>query len=305
MLSMLLGQLGCGNHETAEQIVPAKPTSASAPKVSDAPRNLPREALPLGRHDPAIAPLLSRLTYKPDPYATQPGCISEPQSQQREAFTLWVEMSLSAQPGAPQTVRLGEVSYAVSTTSAEPLEEPPESIGIPRLALVHADGRLSHVDFEGSYREPHSKDILRTSDATPRDPTWVRSWLASAPITKDVIEHRIELDGRVLSQVKRPRTAPRLSAIECDDTGQDGLKLSWRATSEDAQVPLQIEVLRYENGQFAPELPSAPAREVTGFTLLPKEAGEARRDLILLVTLTDTFRFVTRGALVPKRALTW
>jgi len=261
---------------------------------------VPRPGLPRGRHDPAIAPLLSRLSYKPDPYATQPGCISEPKSQLRESFALWVEMSLTGEGGA---VRLADVSYAVTTGGSEPRDEPAESLGIPRLELKHRGGRLSHVDFEGAYREPEGRQVLRSEETTPRDPTWVRSWLASAAMTQDVVAHRIVLDGRVLQEVNRPDAVPHLSAAECDDTGAEGLKLSWLATSEDAQVPLLVEVLRYEGGEFQPELPSAPAREVSGFFLLPREQGGARRDLVLLVTLTDTFRFVTRGVLVPKKAL--
>jgi len=281
-------------------------TNPSPPVVKAPPPQQPLEAVPkaappTGMHDPAIAPLLSRLTYKPDPYATQPGCISEPKSQLREEFMLWAQLSLAR--GADAQVALKQVTYTVSTAPSLPREETPESLGIPRLQLVHADGHTTHSDFEGSYREPRNTQIQRSEDTTPADPTWVLSWLASAPVSPSVVAHRIVLDGRVLQEVKKPDEAPRLSSIDCDDTSPEGVKLSWRATSNDAQVPLLLDVMRYETGSFSELLPSTDARGVKGFTILPDDLRKADKDLVLLVALTDTFRFVTRGVLVPRKAL--
>lgn len=270
----------------------------SAPPVEPASK-VQKGAVPPRGHDPALTSLLSRLKYKPDPYETQPGCISEPKSQKRERFVLWVALSLQRE-GSAITVK--DTKYTVSTQGALPPEETPESEGIPRLVLVHRDGLTTHSDFAGSYREPGSDTEQLTSQATPRDPTWVNTWLASAEIDADVTAHRITLDGRVLKEVKRPDESPVLSSIECDDTSAQGLKLAWRASHPNAEVPLLVEVLRSDQGGFVELLPTTAARDVNGFTLAPAEQ-QAPSDLVLLVALTDTFRFVTRGVLIPRKAL--
>ncbi len=289
---------GASESQVAVTAAPAAPKAAT-PQASLP--TVPKAEPPTGMHDPAIAPLLARLTYKSDPYATQPGCISEPKSQLRQDFMLWAQLSLAR--GADKQLALNGLTYTVTTAESLPREEAPESLGIPRLELVHADGHTTHSDFEGAYREPRSQQIQRSQDATPSDPTWVLSWLARAPISASVVAHRIVLDGRVLREVKKPDDPPRLSSIECDDTSAAGVKLSWHASAKDEHVPLLIDVMRYEGGRFSELLPSTDARGVQGFTLMPDDTRAADKDLVLLVALTDTFRFVTRGVLVPRKAL--
>ncbi len=294
-------ELACNANENAAVGKTAlKPPASASAKALTPHASLPPPALPHGRHDPALAQLLSKLAYKPDPYETQPGCISEPQSQQRNELILWAQISLTHD--AQGEVAVKEASYSVSTTSTQPGEELAESVGIPRLELVHRDGSSTRTDFEGSYREPRSPEVRRASEITPADPTWVLGWLAHAQITEEVIAHRIVLNGKVLKEVKRPDEGPRLGNIECDDTQAEGLKLSWRATLKDAQAPLLVEVMRLENRSFIELLPTTAAREVQGFTILSADR-KVSEDLVLLVTLTDTFRFITRGVLVPRKAL--
>ncbi len=282
-----------------ERALYEKPTTVQP--GSDAPLEPLSEAkAPRGQHDPGIASLLSNLKYKPDPYETQPACVSEPTSQQRDELILWVELSLMRDPQG--AITLNQAHYAVTTADVPARAEEPDVAGIPRLELVHSNGRITHTDFEGSYREPHRAKERRTSDATPRDPLWVLSWLASARMTKDVTAHRVVLDGRVLQEVKRPDHAPRLDQIACDDTGESGLKLFWRTEKQQTHVPLLVEVMRVQKGGLVELMPSKPAREVQGFTVPPAQRSVSQ-DELLVVALTNTFHFVTRGVLVPRRAL--
>lgn len=296
MALALLSAIACKPSNEAQK---PRAEPKSPPMVAGKANARNADAPPPRRHDPALTSLLSQLKYKPDPYETQPGCISEPQSQKRDRFVLWVALSLKREG---TTVAVKDAKYTVSTEGALPHDETPESEGIPRLELVHRDGLTTHSDFAGSYREPGNDTEQLTSQATPRDPTWVSTWLASAEIDRDVIAHRITLDGQVLKEVKRPDESPSLSSIECDDTSAQGLKLAWRASHANAAAPLLVEVLRFDRGGFVELLPTTAARDVNGFTLAPADQ-QAPSDLVLLVALTDTFRFVTRGVLVPRKAL--
>jgi hypothetical protein len=239
--------------------------------------------------------LLGRLKYKPDPYAVGPSCVSEARVTVRDDLLLSVRLKLVLD--AAQQTQVGSVDYFVSDTKVKlaPAREP--SQGTPRLELVHADGKVDAVDFVG-LRDPSRPE---DDSEQPRQPASMLAWLASAPLDRSVIAHRIVLDGRVLREVKRPEGAPRLSEIRCAEQKDLGVKLSWNTGSQDASAPLMVDVLRHGPLGFVEELPFADARKVSGFTIAKAKADP--RDAVLLVSITDTFRLVTRGVLVPKEAL--
>jgi hypothetical protein len=239
--------------------------------------------------------LLSRLSYKPDPYAEAPTCVSEAKSTVRDDLLLTLRMQLTR--AADGTLQLGEAAYFVSETKVAARTPSTAVAGIPRLELVHTDGTVEASDFVGVHGEPGSERSTR--DVPPPDATLVKAWLASAPVRASVVAHRVVLDGRVLREVKRPAAAPELSAIRCDPQKSEGVKLSWSSRAGDASSPLLVDVLRHGPLGFVEELPFADARTVSGFTMQAPPQGNAH-DAVLLVSLTDTFRIVTRGVLVPK-----
>jgi hypothetical protein len=200
-----------------------------------------------------------------------------------------------------EELAVAHVEYSV--TGALPRGPDPQPIqeGIPRLELWYADGRVEGWDFVGELREP-GRPPRSTSEAVPSDLTRVESFLAHAPIGPDVVSHRITLDARTLSEVKRPPEPPSLSAIECDDTRSDGVRLSWRARDDDPNVPLLLDVMHHDGRGFVALLPRTDARATDGLTLSPSDLAP-EGDLVLQVSVTDTFQVVSRAVLVPKHAL--
>jgi hypothetical protein len=300
---LLLISLSCARNEgkALSASEPSKtPAAATKPAQAVAPSPMPPPPKAPMVLDESIKSVLRRLSYKPDPYETQPGCRAEERSQVRDDVLLSVRMALSrASDGA---IQVRDSDYQVSASTAAGKLESPAALGIPRLELVHEDGRSEASDFVGNYREPGGTGVLSTKDEAPGDPTTVEAWYASAPLHADVIAHRITLDGRVLREFKRPARPPRLSHIECDDTDAKGVRLSWHSETSDAQVPLLVDVLRDGPLGFVEELAFTDARKISGMTLGAKPQA-AERDAVLLVSVTDTFSLVTRGVLVPKRAL--
>jgi hypothetical protein len=282
------------------------PSPGAPPVEPNLPRPLPPAAAPVASPGPSAASrsdlkaLLARMAFKPDPYAGPTDCLSEPLSLVKDSVLLTVRIRLGR--AADGSLAAVEPAYQVSDSAVRPPEPVAASLGIPRLELVRADGSASAVDFRGEYVEPGSSTRRLTSEQTPRDPTWVPAWFASAPIGADVVAHRVSLDGRVLSEVKRPPSPPALSHIECDDARSDGLTVRWRAHSDDARAPLLVDVLRSAPLGLIEALPSSDARSVDKFTLPNTPQGETK-DALLLVSVTDTFRLVSRGVLVPKAAL--
>jgi hypothetical protein len=295
--------LACGKEAEKPALQRPTPAAAELPAPAASPPG-PAQVAPTAPAAPAatgdLQSLLARLSFKPDPYETQPGCVSEPRVQVKDELLLTVRMRLGR--AADGSLEVTEAAYQVSDTRARPPAESAASLGIPRLELVRADGSTLSRDFRGEYAEPGDARRRLSSEEPPRDPTWVEAWLASAPVAADVVAHRVSLDGRVLSEVKRPVRAPGLSHIECDDTRAEGVKLSWEAHSDDARAPLLVDVLRGGPLGLVEALPLSDARKVDAL-VLPASPEGADRDAVLLVSVTDTFRLVSRGVLVPKKAL--
>ena len=284
--------------ESASEAHKSTPAPAATPAAPEEPVRSPQEIL--NDSDVKLAlqqdfnQLLGRLKYKPDPYAEGPECVSEAKVTVRDDLLLTVRMQLVR--AAEQELALGPVDYFVSDTKVKPVPAREPSPQVPRLELVHADGKVDAVDFVGLRDPAKAKD-----EGERRDPASMLAWLASAPLDPSVTAHRIVLDGRVLREVKRPEGAPKLSEIRCAPQKNVGVKLSWKTGSEDPSSPLMVDVLRHGPLGFVEELPFADARKVSGFTL--GKAKETPQDAVLLVSITDTFRLVTRGVLVPKEAL--
>jgi hypothetical protein len=317
---------GC-NAKPAEPAAPAAPparptseatTSPRAPTAASPLPPLPSPAAPAplpAEPTPEPAPSAHKLAFKADPYAALSGpdadqpvrlpaptaCVSEPLSLVKDSLLLTVRIRLARGPDGG--LGLVDPVYQVSDSSARtPPELPPVKPGIPRLELVRADGSVLAVDFRGQYVAPHDTRPRLTSDEPPQDATWVKAWFASAPIGADVVAHRVSLDGRVLSEVKRPPTAPLLSNIVCAGARAGGLTLSWRTHTDDTQGPLLVDVLRNGPIGMIEALPLSDARKVEELTV-PGLAHGADQDAVLLVSITDTFRLVSRSVLVPKKAL--
>jgi hypothetical protein len=311
----------------AEPAAPSAPAAVSsrpqvAPAAGTAPASVPAAAATPTAPETATAPLASpeepkpsaKLAFKPDPYAGGPalppaalaaaaspsGCISEPLSLVKDTLLLTVRIRLVRDPGG--AIALVDPVYQVSDSTTRPAAPTEATPGIPRLELVHADGSVHAVDFRGQYASLHDVRPRLTRDEPPPDPTWVKAWFASAPIGADVVAHRVSLDGRVLSEVKRPKAAPLLSNIRCAEGGAGALTLSWRTHSDDAQAPLLVDVLRSGPVGMIEALPLSDARKVEELTVSGLSHG-AEQDAVLLVSVTDTFRLVSRSVLVPRKAL--
>ncbi len=263
-----------------------------------------REPTPKGR-DEATRPsppdsdeltaLRARLHFKPDPYGDPLPCIAEPEPQRYEALTLWASLALTRDDAGKVVVR--EAAFSVTNPLSVGAGSRPQQ-GIPRLEVVSRDGRVEGWDFAGELRDDEGRSVS-TRDVAPGDPTVVPTWLARAPIDADVVAHRIVLDGVVLRETTRPAEPPALTAVSCDESSGDALKLSWHAASEARDTPLFVDVMDYREQGFQELMPAADARRVRVLSI-PHEVKPADRDLLLKVSVTDTFSVVSRAVLVPR-----